>query len=63
MNDTEAEIDGVIARFRELGVRAVAPTHCSGDLARQRFAQAYGANFLEIGVGSSFSSEHVFDAE
>ena len=63
MNDTEAEIDGVIARFRELGVRSVAPTHCSGDLARQRFAQAYGANFLEIGVGSSFSSEHVFDAE
>lgn len=59
MNDADATIDAVIARFRELGVRFVAPTHCSGDRARQRFSQAYGANFLEIGVGSFVSSENV----
>ena len=60
MNDTEAEIDGVIARFRELGVRAVAPTHCSGDLTRQRFAQAYGANCLEIGLGAVVNVSELF---
>ena len=57
MNDADAAIDGVIARFRDLGVQRVAPTHCSGERARQRFAQAYGANFLAIGVGSVIRSE------
>lgn len=59
MNDADAAVDGVIARFRDLGVHAVAPTHCSGERTRQRFAQAYGANFLAIGVGSVIRHEGV----
>jgi len=28
-----------------------APTHCSGDLARRLFAEAYGVDYVEAGVG------------
>lgn len=48
---TAPEIDAVIDKLRELGVRRVAPTHCTGDEAIARFRSAYGADFVEIGVG------------
>jgi len=37
--------------FRDVGVRYVAPTHCSAEKTRQRFQQAYGPGYLEAGVG------------
>lgn len=46
-----AEITGIIESFEDLGVRQVAPCHCSGDLARRLFAQAYGEDFILVGVG------------
>ena len=44
-------IEGIIADFRDLGVRKVAPCHCTGDLAREMFAEAFGADFVPAGVG------------
>ena len=44
-------IGGIIADFRDLGVRKVAPCHCTGDLAREMFAEAFGADFVPAGVG------------
>jgi len=41
----------IIAGFRECGVRCVAPTHCSGEKAREQFREAYGPQFIEVGVG------------
>lgn len=41
----------IIADFKELGVIKVGPCHCSGDRARQLFRQAFGENFLDVGVG------------
>ena len=35
----------------ELGVQAIAPCHCSGDLARELFKEAYGDNYYAAGVG------------
>lgn len=41
----------IIAGFRKCGVRCVAPTHCSGEKAREQFREAYGPQFIEVGVG------------
>jgi 7,8-dihydropterin-6-yl-methyl-4-(beta-D-ribofuranosyl)aminobenzene 5'-phosphate synthase len=35
-----------------MGVQRVAPCHCSGDLTRRLFEEAYGAGFTPAGVGS-----------
>jgi 7,8-dihydropterin-6-yl-methyl-4-(beta-D-ribofuranosyl)aminobenzene 5'-phosphate synthase len=48
---TVTAIDAVIDKLRELGVRRVAPTHCTGDEAIARFRLAYGPDFVEVGVG------------
>jgi 7,8-dihydropterin-6-yl-methyl-4-(beta-D-ribofuranosyl)aminobenzene 5'-phosphate synthase len=45
------QINAIIADLRALGVQQVAPTHCSGDLARQLFAEAYGEDYIEAGAG------------
>ncbi len=41
----------IVAAFREMGVRQVAPTHCTGDAARDAFAREYRDDFLAAGVG------------
>jgi 7,8-dihydropterin-6-yl-methyl-4-(beta-D-ribofuranosyl)aminobenzene 5'-phosphate synthase len=49
-----ARIEAIIADFRELGVQRVAPSHCTGDRARQMFAEAYGDDCTLSGVGQMF---------
>jgi 7,8-dihydropterin-6-yl-methyl-4-(beta-D-ribofuranosyl)aminobenzene 5'-phosphate synthase len=53
------EITQIISEMIELGVRKVAPVHCSGDTARRLFKEAFGEDYVEAGVGSSiqFGSE------
>lgn len=46
------EIASVVSAFRRLGVRKVAPCHCSGDKAREAFRQEYGEDFIPAGVGT-----------
>jgi 7,8-dihydropterin-6-yl-methyl-4-(beta-D-ribofuranosyl)aminobenzene 5'-phosphate synthase len=41
----------IVAGFRELGVRQVAPTHCTGDTATAAFAWEYGDDLVEAGAG------------
>ncbi len=43
----------IIAGFRECGIRYVAPTHCSGEKAREHFRKDYGQRFIEVGVGKT----------
>ena len=47
-----AEIAGIVEDFQQLGVQRVAPCHCSGDVARRLFEEAYGEDFIPAGVGS-----------
>jgi 7,8-dihydropterin-6-yl-methyl-4-(beta-D-ribofuranosyl)aminobenzene 5'-phosphate synthase len=54
---SESQIDSIVRRAQELGVRFVAPCHCSGALARKKFGQAYGNRYLPAGVGYRISSE------
>ncbi len=45
------EIEGIISEFRRLGVRKVAPCHCTGEQAIRMFRQEYGEDFIQAGVG------------
>lgn len=47
---SQKQIQEVIKSFQELGVEEVAPCHCSGDLTRQLFREAYGDSFHPAGV-------------
>jgi 7,8-dihydropterin-6-yl-methyl-4-(beta-D-ribofuranosyl)aminobenzene 5'-phosphate synthase len=51
-NTSTAEITGIIEDFQQLGVQKAAPCHCSGDVARRLFDEAYGEDFNPAGVGS-----------
>jgi len=46
------EIDAVVAALVNLGVRHVAPSHCTGDRARQVFADTFGDRYHPSGVGT-----------
>jgi 7,8-dihydropterin-6-yl-methyl-4-(beta-D-ribofuranosyl)aminobenzene 5'-phosphate synthase len=49
--ECKSEIEEIIIGFRELKVNSVGPCHCSGDLARQMFKQAYRDDYIDVGVG------------
>jgi 7,8-dihydropterin-6-yl-methyl-4-(beta-D-ribofuranosyl)aminobenzene 5'-phosphate synthase len=44
-------IEAIISEFRDLGVQNVAPCHCTGDQARQMFADAFGDAYSPAGAG------------
>ena len=48
---SRSQVERIIADFRDMDVRQVAPSHCTGDQARQVFADAYGADCALAGVG------------
>lgn len=45
------QIRSVIEGFRQLGVRKVAPCHCSGDKTRRLFREEYGEDYIDSGAG------------
>jgi 7,8-dihydropterin-6-yl-methyl-4-(beta-D-ribofuranosyl)aminobenzene 5'-phosphate synthase len=49
---SDAEIRVIIRRLKELGVRRVAPSHCTGHLAIRMFRDAWGDDFIEGGLGA-----------
>jgi len=49
------KLERTIATFQDQGVRCVAPTHCSGEKARQQFEKRYGHRFIEVGVGKTIT--------
>ncbi len=46
------EIQEVIEKSRELGVKKIGPCHCTGELAHKMFAAAYKADFITVGAGT-----------
>jgi 7,8-dihydropterin-6-yl-methyl-4-(beta-D-ribofuranosyl)aminobenzene 5'-phosphate synthase len=57
LQESRGTIEPVVEEFRELGVRRVGPTHCSGDDAAEIFKQRYGADFMPIIVGDRIMSD------
>jgi 7,8-dihydropterin-6-yl-methyl-4-(beta-D-ribofuranosyl)aminobenzene 5'-phosphate synthase len=48
---SRSEIEAIIDELRQLGVRQVAPCHCTGDRARRQFTEAWGTDCILAGVG------------
>jgi 7,8-dihydropterin-6-yl-methyl-4-(beta-D-ribofuranosyl)aminobenzene 5'-phosphate synthase len=48
---SKGQVEAIIADLRQLGVRQVAPCHCTGDTARRMFADAFGPDCILAGVG------------
>lgn len=48
-----SQISYVAESLLRLGVRKVAPCHCSGDEARKLFEDYFGENYIDCGVGKN----------
>ena len=46
------EIQRVMSELKALGVKKIAPSHCTGDRVIKHFKNAWGDNFLEGGCGA-----------
>ena len=51
LNMSDDQVKGIIASFRELGVKRVGATHCTGEKQIALIREAYGADFVPLGVG------------
>ena len=47
----EEEINEVIQKIVDMDVLSVAPTHCSGNLARNIFLEIFGSDYIDVGTG------------
>lgn len=50
-----AEVKEVAAGLKALGVRSLAPTHCTGEQAMQILREYYGEDYHRVGAGSTIS--------
>ncbi|NPB09765.1 MAG: MBL fold metallo-hydrolase [Thermodesulfobacteria bacterium] len=41
----------IVDALRALGVETVAPSHCTGEKARELFAETFGRGFIRAGIG------------
>jgi 7,8-dihydropterin-6-yl-methyl-4-(beta-D-ribofuranosyl)aminobenzene 5'-phosphate synthase len=48
---SKSKVEAIIEAFDEMGVRYVAPSHCTGEEAIAAFEQAYGERFVAAGAG------------
>jgi 7,8-dihydropterin-6-yl-methyl-4-(beta-D-ribofuranosyl)aminobenzene 5'-phosphate synthase len=48
---TKGKIEKIISAFKQIGVRYVGPSHCSGNKARSLFEKHFGENYIGVGVG------------
>ena len=48
---SRSQLENIIEDFRDYGVKQVGPSHCTGELAISMFADEYGDDFIEAGVG------------
>jgi 7,8-dihydropterin-6-yl-methyl-4-(beta-D-ribofuranosyl)aminobenzene 5'-phosphate synthase len=47
-----SKLDQIIQDLKDLGVKKVAPSHCTGLKSIQYFQDVFGADFLDVGVGT-----------
>ncbi len=52
---TEGQVEQVIRTFDRLGVRYVAPTHCTGEKAQDLFRTHFGDRYLQVGAGKTIT--------
>jgi len=49
----------IAMKLKKLGVRYVAPSHCSGDVSKTVFKTIFGKHYIESGVGKIISLGHL----
>jgi 7,8-dihydropterin-6-yl-methyl-4-(beta-D-ribofuranosyl)aminobenzene 5'-phosphate synthase len=49
---SDDELHAIVRRLKALGVRKVAPSHCTGDSAIRMFRNEWGDDFIEGGLGA-----------
>jgi 7,8-dihydropterin-6-yl-methyl-4-(beta-D-ribofuranosyl)aminobenzene 5'-phosphate synthase len=54
LRHTPEETRKIAQAMKKLGVKMVAPTHCTGDRAIEIFKKEFGKGFLKAGVGFRF---------
>lgn len=54
---SDARINQTIKVFQQAGVKHVAPCHCTGDRAIGMFRNAFGEDFIRVGVGAVIAIE------
>ena len=59
LQHSRRDIKKIAARMKELGVRQAAPTHCSGQDAREIFATESGIGYLDCGVGRIITAQEI----
>ena len=50
-SSSQSQIERVITDFRQLGVKQVSPTHCTGEKAIAMFSAEYGDDYIQGGAG------------
>ncbi len=54
---SSSELEEIVSSFKDLGVRYVGPTHCSGNEAMELFKKTYQEQYLDLGVGKGIMVE------
>ncbi|MDP8216829.1 MAG: MBL fold metallo-hydrolase [Candidatus Kaelpia imicola] len=54
MDKDKRAVEVVVERFKEMNVKKVGPTHCSGRKAENIFEDRYGSGFVSIKAGQVF---------
>jgi len=55
---SEKQVKQIIKDLKELGVKNVGPSHCTGGRPIELFTEAWGDNFFELGCGASIKIEN-----
>jgi 7,8-dihydropterin-6-yl-methyl-4-(beta-D-ribofuranosyl)aminobenzene 5'-phosphate synthase len=48
----DGQVKGIIRQLKELRVKKIAPSHCTGGRAIELFRQAWGEDFFDLGCGA-----------
>jgi len=59
LNHTDAQVKNIIQEFKSMGVEKCGATHCTGDKAISLFKEAYGENYISMGVGQVLDVQKV----
>jgi len=57
-NASASQVNEIINEFNRIGVKYVAPCHCTGEQTISKFRNAYGEDFIQVGVGKVIEIEN-----
>jgi 7,8-dihydropterin-6-yl-methyl-4-(beta-D-ribofuranosyl)aminobenzene 5'-phosphate synthase len=52
LQKSETQMNGIIQQMKDLGLKKCGATHCTGDKQIQMFKDAFGNDYIDLGVGN-----------